>query len=384
MPLQIRRGTNDERIQMNQPLAAGEPLYVTDTQRLYIGNGTTIGGIAVTGYTNEDAIDAIGAALVAGNHTGITFTYGQTQDNANRIDAAVNLSNYSGTITADAFRGTFVSDDSTIIIDGVTKQINGNVSGNLTGNVTGNVTGNLTGDVTGNLTGNVTGNITGNLSGIVTGSLVGSVDGDVTGSVFSDASTLLVDGVSGLITGDVDNNTITTGSIILNKDLVAGGVVVYSQSSLEDDVDLFNFITAHNDASSSGITFTRSRGTIASSTALSSNDKVFALVFAGQSTTDVEQTARIDVSLDGAPGAGIVPGKIALSTADDAGVMTERLTVNSKGTSEFKGMVQLPTYADESAATSAVGTPLNGMMYYDSGAGKIKGYQSGAWVVLQP
>jgi hypothetical protein len=64
--------------------------------------------------------------------------------------------------------------------------------------------------------------------------------------------------------------------------------------------------------------------------------------------------------------------------------MTDRLIIDSKGISAFTGMVQLPTFADETAANAAVTTPVNGMMYYDSGAGKIKGRQGGAWVVLQP
>jgi len=45
MPLQIRRGTDAERSAMTQPLAAGELIYVTDTQRLFVGNGATVGGV---------------------------------------------------------------------------------------------------------------------------------------------------------------------------------------------------------------------------------------------------------------------------------------------------------------------------------------------------
>ena len=48
MPLQIRRGTDAERQNMAQPLASGELLYVTDQQRLYVGDNTTIGGVPVT------------------------------------------------------------------------------------------------------------------------------------------------------------------------------------------------------------------------------------------------------------------------------------------------------------------------------------------------
>jgi hypothetical protein len=48
MPLQIRRGTQAERLAMSQPLAQGELLYVTDDKRLYIGDNATLGGIQIT------------------------------------------------------------------------------------------------------------------------------------------------------------------------------------------------------------------------------------------------------------------------------------------------------------------------------------------------
>ena len=63
MPLQIRRGTNAQRQAMTQALAEGELLFVTDDKRLYIGGKDAsgvgiLGGIQITGYTNEDAQDA--------------------------------------------------------------------------------------------------------------------------------------------------------------------------------------------------------------------------------------------------------------------------------------------------------------------------------------
>ena len=63
--------------------------YDDTTGRLSASVGAT--------YTNEDAVDAVGAALVAGTHTGITFTYGSTQDTANRIDAVVTAASNSFT-----------------------------------------------------------------------------------------------------------------------------------------------------------------------------------------------------------------------------------------------------------------------------------------------
>lgn len=47
MPLQFRRGTNANRTSITP--AQGEPLYTTDTKALYIGDGTTAGGVAVGG-----------------------------------------------------------------------------------------------------------------------------------------------------------------------------------------------------------------------------------------------------------------------------------------------------------------------------------------------
>lgn len=132
MPLQIRRGTEAERLAMTVPLAEGELLYVTDDQRLYVGGKTPqgvpiLGGIQITGYTNEDAQDAAASMLTNGIHNGITFTYGITQDAAGRIDATINLSNYNGVISGD-LRGSVFADDSTLngipLIDGTNGKVN--------------------------------------------------------------------------------------------------------------------------------------------------------------------------------------------------------------------------------------------------------------------
>ena len=44
MPLQVRRGTEAQRTFI---AADGEPLFVTDTRELYVGDGTTTGGLLV-------------------------------------------------------------------------------------------------------------------------------------------------------------------------------------------------------------------------------------------------------------------------------------------------------------------------------------------------
>lgn len=137
MPLQIRRGTNAERLDMAQPLAQGELLYVSDGERLYIGNGTTIGGVLVTGYNDNDAKDAAASIFTSGSHNGIDFTYNTT---ANTISATVDLSNYTGVLRADAFKGSLFADDgSTLDSEPLVDAITGTFNGNLVGNVTGTI-----------------------------------------------------------------------------------------------------------------------------------------------------------------------------------------------------------------------------------------------------
>ena len=45
MPLRLRRGTNAERLTITP--ASGELIYVTDTKRIFVGDGTTTGGVDI-------------------------------------------------------------------------------------------------------------------------------------------------------------------------------------------------------------------------------------------------------------------------------------------------------------------------------------------------
>ena len=159
MPLQIRRGTEAERQILATPPQQGELVYITDSEQLYVGDGTSLlrDITPVTGYTDENALDYIGGVLDAGPHTGITFTH---NDSANTISAAINSTQtlttltvsgntslstttvdgnlaVTGKLTAD-FNGSISGDDSTLLVDGVDNKIN------LDGTVKGNIVPNLT------------------------------------------------------------------------------------------------------------------------------------------------------------------------------------------------------------------------------------------------
>lgn len=145
MPLQIRRGTKAELNAMTQPLAAGELVWVTDDQKLYVGDGVTQSSslAPASGYNGEDAQDAAAALFTNGIHTGIAFTY---DDNNNRINAVVDPAAFSGTITAAAFKGNLLASDNSIIVDSATKEIVGSFIGDILGNVVGDIKGSVFAD----------------------------------------------------------------------------------------------------------------------------------------------------------------------------------------------------------------------------------------------
>jgi hypothetical protein len=169
MPLQVRRGTDAERLAMTQPLASGELLYVTNQLKLYVGDGATLGGIQITGYTDGDAKDSAAEIFTDGSHTGINFAYNTA---TNVMTATVNLSDYAGTIRADAFKGSVFADDGSTIggqplVDAISGTFNGNLSGTILTAAQPNITslGTLTSlAVTGAVSGSqFTGNIFTNL-----------------------------------------------------------------------------------------------------------------------------------------------------------------------------------------------------------------------------
>jgi hypothetical protein len=168
MALKLRRGTEANRTSITP--AEGELIYVTDTKKLYSGDGTTAGGVLVTGGGGAD-IPGIDDNTTAG----AVLTLG---DLVIAIDADLSITGY---------------------------EINGDGDIDITGNITASGAG--TGIITASsFVGDVTGNVTGDASGDHTGTFVG----DMTGSVFGNDSTVMVDGNNNTLHGNLnDVNTIT-------------------------------------------------------------------------------------------------------------------------------------------------------------------------------
>jgi hypothetical protein len=425
MPLQIRRGTDAERLAMTQPLAQGELLFVSTpgAERLYIGNGSTLGGIQITGYTNADAKDAAAASFTGGTHSGITFTYNTTTD---LISANVDLSNYQGVLRGDLI-GSVFADDSSLLVDAVAGIIPAAVvSGTFTGNVVGNVTGNTTGYHT----------------------------GDVKGSVFADDSTLLVDAVSGSISatsisGNIFTNLIdsanssaitfspsvvfnsdvtvendlianltgnirspigetiidnatrtagfasvgidTNGSIFGNNLFISGGppgVTLLTVDTVLPDTPVFKFLNNNESGvHTASVGLLRGRGTVFAPTTVISGDEIGDILSCGFDGVQYLPATSISTIVDGPVSPGVVPSRIEIYTTNVSGVAGLKLTVGSTAV-QFTVPPNLPVVANDTARTALVPTPAAGMMIFmtagssPAATNKVQVYDSTAWVNL--
>ena len=257
MALRLRRGTNAERGLITPK--AGELIYTTDTKALYIGDGTTIGGVIVQGASGAESLNdltdvnigsiAEGQVLAYNSASGTWTPSNQTAIAFGKADAHTDISYgadntaYLGDILlhdganwqAVAFldsqtRISVVGSDSTLIVDHVNSKLNGELTGNVIGNIKGNVT---------NDSGLVLDATNKTLSGVkllannsstaydpTLRSFYGDFAGNHQGDVFSSASSgtvKLLDHVSKVL-NDVD----MSGGDIYNKD---SSLIVDSQTS---------------------------------------------------------------------------------------------------------------------------------------------------------
>jgi len=414
MPLQIRRGTDAERVVMPQPLASGELLYVTDQQRLYIGDNTTIGGVPVTGFNAEDAIDAVGAALVAGDHTNIAFTYGATQDNAGRIDASVSIStlledlglnsfditgtgniDIVGSVIATDFNGNIVADDTTVLVDTASNTVN--LNGTISNHVLPSATGLHTlGSATYKFK-DLFLSETINLAGLTLSSQSGSlivdrIKADLEGSIFLNNSTRLIDGEQGNIT---TSGTITVGDLLIDSNKLVSTAAAPVGNRSDSPVYIgdettpatvwqtsesnFSILTGLSDGTTnSGIEFRTSRGSIG--TPLASQPGDVALFLEGKSFDGTDFVTSgffgIGADPDATVSTGSAPGQFSAIVADASSNFIE-MTFNSLGVLTAP-IIKATGYATGSLPLS----PEEGWMVFDSTTKEFKGWNGTAWVVL--
>lgn len=371
MPLQLRRGTDAQRQSMTEPLAAGELIYVTDTGTIYVGNGTTLGGVPVINLTAADIKPLAAQVFTGGSHTGISFTY---NTGSQTIDAVVDpdLSNYDGIIRATAFVGSVFPDDSSLggaaLVDGIDGSINlnGTVKGNIIPNqdavydigspsakfgdlylsgsslylgdavitstgtsvnlplgstVGGVVIGSGDGVVAGsnyniNIVGDSSTLIVDSSAGVVNADTFGYHTGDVKGSVFADNSTLLVDGISGTLVGPINSSLLNVEGLNCSLSVTSAGVVV--KTTLGAFLEIEGESSTSETNAQISIKGTRYSGS--DYAAVQSGDDIGTLSFEAYNGTEFKKSATILSEISSVIGSGNFDTELTVSVLNASGL----------------------------------------------------------------
>ena len=411
MPLQIRRGTDAERLGSFTP-AEGELIYTTDTKKLYVGDGATAGGVAIDtvggGGSGASTLNDLTDVNVGGAANGNILAYDTSAtawalapniiDQVNTLlttslAEAGEILSWNGSTyewIADATGGggggmSVLTDDTAPALGGNldlnSYDITGTGNIDINGNVTAtNFVGTLTGDIIGDLAGTLTGDVladddttvlvnstTRTFNGDVTGNLVGNVDGDLLGSVFADDSSLIINGLDGGIHASIihakSNNLDIVGDTDVNpldlnitSSASEPGRVNFSRKDLTADLSL--------DTISNGrVTFSRNdiNGAVTTSFINGRNDCLFLFANTTGNAADVASYVTLKDQ------------KLGIGTVAPA----EELDV--QGNAVVTGFVQFGslTTAERDALTAA-----DGMVIYNTTDNKFQGRENGVWVNL--
>ena len=394
MALKLRRGTNAQRLGIT--FAEGELVYITDSKKLYIGDGASQGGNLVSGMNNllEDQTPQLG---------------GNLDLNGNNIIGTGNV-NITGSLTvATGFlavdtKGSVFANDSGLLVDGIAGKhvLSNNALGDI-GNVaaTAPTDGQVLkwnnsasqwqpqADSTGtqllNTLTDVNAGSPQNLQALVWDSgtskwVAGDVvqqgeflDGDFRGSLFGDDSTLIVDGISNVITASsltADTINSPSGVFRLNGPSSGGFTKVIKSNGNR-------YILELNRTDSSVI---KGTNTYCGAIKFSQTDvnESFATGYISSKTNYLafgHHTTSTENDIDANGWMVLQNGKLTVGYGLTPG--TEQLNVY--GNTMVTGFVQFGSFT--TTQRNAL-TAVNGMVIYNTDDNKFQGRANGAWVDL--
>lgn len=335
MALKLRRGTEAQRVITP---AQGELIFTTDTKKVYVGDGATVGGILVGPATlSTESTPALG---------------GDLNLNGNDIIGTGNI-NINGTITATGSINLGNGLEDNINVGGlISSSLNPSVDDEYTlGTVSRQWLAVWATQINVDTTLSVGSQIVKQTSNSIDSSNVlwdaesdtvfaKEFVGDLSGSVFSDDSAILLDAVNGKLFADVENTNVTClnlfGSVVTlrgqNELNTPAGLLIETEGTDDDPYDYFTLRGASNTSGAPAALFTRSRGTLAAPAPLQAGDSLLSQYWLGADTdTNLIPAAGIQVSVDGAPSSGIVPGKIEFATTDASGTFNVVLSLDKDG-----------------------------------------------------
>jgi len=334
MALRLRRGTDTER-QLITPLE-GELIYTTDNKELWVGDGSTQGGLRVTGDIPQSINDLDDVFIEVTPSVGQILKW----DGANFVP-----SNDTDVVDGSNYRINIVGDDSTVMVNTST----------------------------------------------------GELIGNLVGSVFAENSSIIIDAVNDIINTSTlkskSNNTITfepetPGQLLLTiKSTEERSILKLTHETTGDltgdEVSQYGAIMfGRDDINGSLVTsivFGRENALYFGNSAdgvMSSGDKYFVwkdnkLGVGVTSPTEVLDVAG-NANISGTVTAGALQGTLTL---DDSTIVIDGID----------GSIIAPSYVQFGSFTTAnrnAITAANGMVVYNTTTNKFNGYQNGAWINL--
>jgi hypothetical protein len=375
MALRLRRGTNAERTAITPE--AGELVYATDTKKVYVGDGTTTGGLIVSGQndivddgtpqlggdldlngnniTGTGNINITGTITATGNinlgdgagsdiiAVGGTIQGALTPDSQLAYNQGSNTARWNtgyygsldvlGHVDADSIKADLIGDDSTLAYNQTTKAFTG---GTFTGTTFNGTTASF---------------------GTVTAT---SFDGDLTGSVFGDDSTALVDAVN----NSMSATTITTR--IINSPI---GVLETNALGANPARLLFNRDNTGALATNQSIGRLLTQKTIDGVATVvashSMSEAAYNWIHAPAGTYNYDNYVTFHQS-----------GKVAISMGQ------ANITAEPAAHLEVGGAIKPGVYADNTARDAAITSPVAGMIVFNTTGTKFQGYTGSAWADL--
>ena len=347
MALKVLRGTTAQRTAYVP--AVGEPVWDTDTSKLYVGDGTTLGGIAVDIANNSLELNDLDNVITGALTDGDSLVY-----------------NASSTVfeAGDATRLNDKSIDQLSDIDLTTPATTGQV-------LKWNGTHFAPAD-----------DASTEGSGIVPGALyvidiTGDVTGDLTGNVYADANSALI--------VDATNNSVATTSVVTNiiKSSSPTGAIV-----LENNNRTPVQITSVTDGGAGGFPYTdflSVRGSVEAPTAVLAGDVVGGFKISAYDAVSgegkVSALLYTSIAADGDVTEDFPKSSATLLVGAGAGAYNAYM-FGEEGEFKAPGAITPGVYADASARDSGITTPTAGMIVFVTDVAKFQGYDGSAWVNL--
>ncbi len=359
MALRLRRGTDAQRLSLDGvsiPVPAeGELIYTTDTKKLFVGDGATVGGIAVDVANSSLSIDALSDVDIT---------------NVAPVDGQSLVWNNSA--------GEFQPGDPTVLSN---KSINSLQDIDLVSNspVVGQV---LKWDGASFVPAND------QSGGLVTGATYDiNISGDVSGSVFGDDSSLVIDGTDGKFKGVIETTQNASFDTRDDDSTSQTGITVISNANVPG----LEIVTVNGAAEGSGanVRLYNHNGTYESQTVLQTGDNLGRLDFGGLVTipggnevalAPCNIRAELAQASDGV--STLALGKLVFAVLNGPNVAdAKKATLDNVGV--FQSPVLQPgVYADDAARDAAVTAPAAGMIIFNTTNTKFQGYTGAAWVDL--